>query len=112
MKNYEAIRQKLIDRRNNLTERLARLTQDLRRERQPLDADFEEQAIERENDEVLGALDESMRSELVHIEETIARIETGEYGICSVCGEEIALKRLEALPHTHMCISCAEASQT
>jgi RNA polymerase-binding protein DksA len=112
MDNYEAIRQRLLERRNEITERLSRVTEDLRHARQPLDADFEEQAIERENDEVLVALDQSMRGELVQVEATLARIEKGEYGICSVCREEISLRRLEVLPHTNMCIACAEANQT
>ena len=40
------------------------------------------------------------------IEETIARIDGGEYGYCDSCGVEIGLKRLEARPTATLCIDC------
>lgn len=43
---------------------------------------------------------------LKKIEEALERIDTGKYGICEVCGEEIGIKRLEARPVTTMCIEC------
>ncbi len=41
------------------------------------------------------------------IEATLARIEEGEYGFCTECGEEIAPGRLEADPTVPLCLSCA-----
>jgi DnaK suppressor protein len=40
------------------------------------------------------------------INETIARIDSGEYGYCDSCGIEIGLKRLEARPTASLCIDC------
>jgi DnaK suppressor protein len=40
------------------------------------------------------------------INETLARIEAGEYGYCDSCGVEIGLKRLEARPTASLCIDC------
>lgn len=40
------------------------------------------------------------------IDETIARIDAGEYGYCDNCGIEIGLKRLEARPTATLCIDC------
>ena len=40
------------------------------------------------------------------IDESIARIEDGEYGYCDSCGVEIGLKRLEARPTATLCIDC------
>jgi DnaK suppressor protein len=40
------------------------------------------------------------------IEETISRIDQGEYGYCESCGVEIGLKRLEARPTATLCIDC------
>jgi DnaK suppressor protein len=40
------------------------------------------------------------------IEETIAKIDAGEYGYCDSCGIEIGLKRLEARPTATLCIDC------
>ncbi|MCP5233543.1 MAG: RNA polymerase-binding protein DksA [Zoogloeaceae bacterium] len=40
------------------------------------------------------------------IDETLTRINEGEYGYCDSCGVEIGLKRLEARPTATMCIDC------
>ena len=40
------------------------------------------------------------------IEETIAQIDSGDYGYCTGCGVEIGIKRLEARPTASMCIDC------
>jgi DnaK suppressor protein len=40
------------------------------------------------------------------IEETIGKIDAGEYGYCESCGVEIGLKRLEARPTATLCIDC------
>lgn len=43
---------------------------------------------------------------LKKIDEAIARIEGGTYGVCEDCGEQISIKRLEARPVTTLCIEC------
>ncbi len=40
------------------------------------------------------------------IEETIGKIDAGEYGYCESCGIEIGLRRLEARPTATLCIDC------
>ncbi len=40
------------------------------------------------------------------IDETLAKIDAGEYGYCDNCGIEIGLKRLEARPTASLCIDC------
>jgi DnaK suppressor protein len=40
------------------------------------------------------------------IDETLGRIDSGEYGYCASCGVEIGLKRLEARPTATLCIDC------
>ena len=41
--------------------------------------------------------------------EAIARIASGNYGICADCDETIAPKRLEAIPWAVRCVVCQEA---
>lgn len=49
----------------------------------------------------------SRESKLIKkIDETIERIDKGEYGVCEDCGEEIHAKRIEARPVTTLCIEC------
>lgn len=40
------------------------------------------------------------------INQTLARINAGEYGYCEACGVEIGLRRLEARPTATLCIDC------
>jgi DnaK suppressor protein len=40
------------------------------------------------------------------INETLARIDSGDYGFCDKCGVEIGIKRLEARPTARLCIDC------
>lgn len=40
------------------------------------------------------------------IDETLGKIDEGEYGYCNSCGVEIGLKRLEARPTATLCIDC------
>ena len=40
------------------------------------------------------------------IDETVAKIDSGDYGYCESCGVEIGLKRLEARPTATLCIDC------
>lgn len=40
------------------------------------------------------------------IDESIERIDTGDYGYCDVCGVEIGVERLEARPTAELCIDC------
>jgi RNA polymerase-binding transcription factor len=40
----------------------------------------------------------------------IDRIKDGSYGVCLECEEEIAPKRLKAIPWAELCISCQESA--
>lgn len=42
------------------------------------------------------------------IEEALARLEKGNFGICRDCGEPISSARLSAIPWTRVCITCKE----
>jgi DnaK suppressor protein len=48
---------------------------------------------------------------LKKIDEAIARIDSGTYGVCESCGGEINIKRLEARPVTTLCIECKTAQE-
>lgn len=45
------------------------------------------------------------------IKEALERIEGGTYGICELCGEEIAEQRLIARPVTTFCINCKKRQE-
>ena len=45
------------------------------------------------------------------IKDALDRIESGEFGICEDCGEEISDGRLKARPVTTQCINCKMAAE-
>ncbi|MGP4017627.1 TraR/DksA family transcriptional regulator [Saccharopolyspora sp. 5N708] len=51
------------------------------------------------------------RRDLDALEQAVARLDDGTYGICQRCGKAIARERLEALPATTTCIACASATR-
>lgn len=71
-------------------------------------ADWTEQAGERENDEVLNALESEAKKEIQQLSNAISRIDNGSYGVCDSCGENIAPQRMKAQPVARKCIACAE----
>jgi RNA polymerase-binding transcription factor len=63
-----------------------------------------------ERDFAMGAIDrEALR--LREIRAALERIGNGSFGICLNCEEEIAPKRLAAVPWTALCIVCQEAAE-
>jgi DnaK suppressor protein len=54
----------------------------------------------------VGRLRERERGLLAKIEEALAKMDRGVYGLCQNCGEEIGMKRLEARPVAELCIDC------
>jgi RNA polymerase-binding transcription factor DksA len=101
----------LAKRRTQLTDRLATLDARLHEIEDELDShqskDWEEMAVEREDDEVLERLGVSGQEEIVRIRAALARMEAGDYGVCVTCGEDISEERLDLLPATPFCRRCA-----
>ena len=62
-----------------------------------------------ERDFAMGALDrESVR--LREVRAALERTNSGSFGTCLNCEEDIGAKRLAAVPWTALCIACQEAS--
>lgn len=60
-----------------------------------------------ERDRELGLLLGDREREKIHsIDESLLRIDEGEYGICEECDEDIPLGRLKAMPFTRHCVKC------
>ena len=107
MKEYDEVKRTLIAMLEELNLRLNRITDNVRHADAPLEKDFAEQATQNENDEVMDYLGNSARTEIGLIEQAIARIDSGRYGICEVCNEPISKERLAAVPYSNSCIKCA-----
>lgn len=69
-------------------------------------------ASEERDREINFILTDRDREKLQAIQDAIARINEGTYGMCESCEAEIAEGRLNALPFTRLCVTCqAEAEK-
>lgn len=98
------LREALESKKVELNERIATIKKDIA---SGLDSDSEEQATQLENQEVLDSLANEATSEVAQINKALQRMDQGEYGVCTECGEEIDDRRLEARPFALRCIDCA-----
>lgn len=73
----------------------------------PHSASFPEQAVQRQNDDVLRGLLAEAEEGLSQVQRARERLASGRYGICAHCGEAIAAPRLAALPTAERCVACA-----
>ena len=100
----DGLRDRLENKRSELTNRLERITANLRR---GLETDSKERAKQLEDSEVVDALGNEAREELKKISVALRRIDAGKYGLCSNCGSAIGDQRIEAYPYAGECIECA-----
>jgi RNA polymerase-binding protein DksA len=112
-KTVDRLRQKLLEEKERLLHQAADLAaeaEQLAREREAGDTQFDEESgegdtvnIERERDLLLSA---SARQVVDEIDEALARIKKGTYGVCKYAGRKIPLERLEAIPWANVCVDC------
>lgn len=97
-------RDALETRRSEILSRLAKIDTDLGRSKP---ADSAERATDAENDEVLEEFGHVGSDELKAIDAALQRMADGTFGICVKCGREISAERLDLIPYTPFCKSCA-----
>jgi DnaK suppressor protein len=72
--------------------------------------DSGDRSVQEHEMDLQGQLLEMKSDRLDQIEAALQRIERGDYGLCTRCGEQINPKRLEAMPETMTCIEHARAA--
>ena len=112
---YVELKRMLDDRRNQLQAEVQEKMRDVRADgfggklTEVLDAVESSEADIQEDIEF--ALIQMKSETLTKIHDALARLERGDYGNCFECGEEIAEKRLRALPFAVRCKDCEEARE-
>ena len=53
-----------------------------------------------------------IRNLICLIDASLQRIRTGAFGVCVGCGDDIEIRRLEAVPWTEYCLRCQEAFES
>lgn len=99
--------ERLEQTRLELVNRLERIRRDRNHVEAPLVADFADQAVQRENDEVLERLEDSSLQDLGQVEHALAHLRRGGADRCEYCGSAISSQRLAAMPQVTTCAACA-----
>ncbi|MCU0240804.1 MAG: TraR/DksA family transcriptional regulator [Vicinamibacteria bacterium] len=73
--------------------------------------DIADKATNSYTKEFLFSLSNSERDMLQLIDEALARLVDGRFGVCVVCHEEMDRKRLDAVPWAKHCIECQEKQE-
>jgi RNA polymerase-binding protein DksA len=108
MTSNEDYKQRLLSLREEYEKKIGAIDADVHHKNEPVEKDFAEQATQRENDDVLNALNEDAKVIVSQINSALHRIDTEEYGVCMECGIDISKERLDAVPYATLCIECAE----
>lgn len=113
---YTELKKMLVERRSELQAEVQDKMRDVRAEgawggkqTEVFDAVESSEADIQEDIEL--ALIQMKAETLNKVDDALSRLEHGDYGYCFECGEEIAEKRLRALPFAVRCKDCEEAKE-
>src|SRR3954465_4157617 len=116
MSRYDELKHMLEDRRRQIQAEVQGKMRDVRAEgawggKQNEVFDAVESSEADIQDEIEFALIQMKSETLNKINDALVRLEQEDYGNCFECGEEIAEKRLRALPFAVRCKDCEEARE-
>ena len=106
--NVEHYREALLAEREQVSEAIERLHSDnaLRQDEEAPESGLADTATGTLDRELDYTLEEASEETLREIDEALARIDAGGFGVCISCGKPIAEERLEAMPWAAKCIEC------
>ena len=108
MGEHDLVRLKnlLLAQRQDIFQRRQNLTSDWQALSDP-DIEPEEEAQKADLSLLFEQLDNREKEEIEEIDRALAKIAVATYGTCEGCRKPIRLQRLEALPATRFCSTCA-----
>jgi DnaK suppressor protein len=98
---------KLVTRRREILEQTSRL-KDQWRDRNFSEIEFADKAQQENAFQYLEELGDQARREVRVIDRALDRMQAGDYGACESCGNEISVRRLQALPWAALCRQCVQ----
>lgn len=104
------LRAGLTARREELQATVSRIQQELRATT-TAHADAADQAVATYDKNVLHQQVEQASRQLRLLDDALRRIDAGDYGECVMCGKDIAVARLQAIPWARYCVACQELQE-
>ena len=110
-KDTEKYRRLLEEKKATLSAELAKTRSAEEETTEEATQDIADKAVSSYTREFLYSLTDGERSTLLLIDDALARIDEGTYGLCIHCGSPMLEKRLSAVPWTPYCLDCQELSE-
>jgi DnaK suppressor protein len=110
LKTIDSLKKELVEKRDSL-----RLIQSQTRKSDIENESELKDVVDRSDAEEAWFTKERMNQhwklELIRIDNALNRMESGTFGICEDCEEEIPLKRLRVRPDATLCLNCQETNE-
>lgn len=100
------MREKLLAMRQSIMRNVQSDLQENREQTKDEGMDTYDIASDARDREISLILTDRDRDKALAIDDALARMDEGTYGVCESCESDIAEARLEALPFTRLCVSC------
>jgi len=110
-KKAETYRKRLLAKQEELLRLVSKSEQDGRQADEEATQDVADKAANSYTKEFLFHQSDDHRRLLQLVNEALARLKNGSYGLCVACQEEVQAKRLEAVPWARHCIECQEKQE-
>ncbi len=110
-KEMEKYRRLLDDKKSSLSAEIAKTRSAEEETTEESTQDIADKAVSSYTREFLYSLTDGERNTLLHIDDALARIDEGNYGLCLNCGQLMTEKRLNAVPWAPYCLDCQELSE-
>jgi len=110
-KELEKYRRLLLDKKNSLSNELAKTKNAEEETTEESTQDIADKAVSSYTREFLYSLNDTERNTIQQINAALARIEDSSYGFCLNCGNALNEKRLTAIPWSRHCVDCQELAE-
>jgi DnaK suppressor protein len=110
-KTVKTYRDRLLARRESLFSQVTEAELSSRERDLEATQDPADMAANAYTKELLISMSANDRMLLHLIDEALQRVEKGEYGECVNCGEQVQIKRLDAVPWARYCLKCQDLQE-
>ena len=105
-------KRRLLDAKSDILNRVKEFRQNLHENNESRGGDEADQTMRVLAERDVLSMQERLRNQLLEIENALARIENGSYGVCEETEEPIETERLLAIPWTRLSIEGAEIRES
>lgn len=107
MTDVSELKKQLLMLKQEYATRIDKIEDHIHHPQDDLNEHWDDQAVAMRQNEMRKRLLIEAKEEIGYINHALERIETGDYGQCEECGEDIDPKRLEAVPYATLCMQHA-----